>query len=108
MDLLDFSSHKKVFDLAVQHFGHVDILFNNAGRSQRANWEYIDMAVDKELFDLDVFSVINLTRIAVKYFNTKGYGHVAVNSSLAGVIGAPNSGTYCGAKHAVHVILLNN
>ncbi|KAF2889031.1 hypothetical protein ILUMI_17142 [Ignelater luminosus] len=102
MDLLDFNSHKKVFDLAVQHFGQIDILFNNAGRSQRANWEHIDMTVDKELFDLDVFSVINLTRIAIKYFSTKGYGHVAVNSSIAGVVGAPYSGTYCGAKHAIH------
>lgn len=103
MDMLDMNSHKKNFDYAVRYFGAVDILLNNAGRSQRANWEDIDMTVDKQMFDLNVFSVVNLTRIAVKYFKERGYGHVAVTSSLAGVIGAPLSGTYTATKHAIHV-----
>ncbi|KAL1517554.1 hypothetical protein ABEB36_001304 [Hypothenemus hampei] len=102
MDVLDVSSHQMHFDRAVRHFGTLDILVNNAGRSQRAAWEQIDLDVDKQLFDLNVFSVVNLTRIALHYFNTKGEGHVAVVSSLAGVIGAPYSGSYTGAKHAIH------
>ncbi|KAI4471662.1 dehydrogenase/reductase sdr family member 7-related [Holotrichia oblita] len=102
MDMMDINSHQDYFEQAVQHFGHVNILFNNAGRSQRAMWEEIDMAVDKEMFELNVFSVINLTRVAVKYFNDRGKGHVAATSSIAGVLGVPFSGTYCGSKFALH------
>lgn len=107
MDMLDINSHKAKFDYAVQYFGQVDVLFNNAGRSQRANWENIELSVDKELFELDLFSVVNLTRIALKYFKARGIGHVAVTSSIAGFIAAPLSASYTGAKHAIHVCYLN-
>lgn len=103
MDVTDISSHKRLFDRAVYHFGTVDVLFNNAGRSQRAFWEEIDSTVDKEMFDLNVFGVVNLSRVAVNYFNKKGFGQIAVNSSIAGVLGVPFSATYTGSKHAIHV-----
>lgn len=102
-DITDLASHRNVFQQAVNHFGTVDILVNNAGRSQRALFEYIDMNVDKQMFELNVFAVVNLTRIAVNYFNEKGSGHVAVVSSLAGVFGVPYSATYTATKHAIHV-----
>lgn len=73
------------------------------GRSQRAIWDSIDLAVDKQMFDLNVFSVVNLSRVALDHFNKRGEGHIAVVSSLAGVIGVPFSGTYTGSKHAIHV-----
>ncbi|KAF7282994.1 hypothetical protein GWI33_001627 [Rhynchophorus ferrugineus] len=101
MDLLDISSHKMHFQHAVRHFGTVDILVNNAGRSQRALWDTTELTVDKQLFDLNVFSVVNLTRVALEHFNQKGEGHVVVVSSIAGVVGAPFSGTYTGSKHAI-------
>lgn len=103
MDVLDFDSHRKHFDHAVRHFGTVDILVNNAGRSQRALWEDIDIKVDQEMFNLNVFSTLNLSRIALKHFNAKGTGQVAVTSSVTGFLPAPFSATYTGSKHAIHV-----
>lgn len=83
----------------------MDILVNNAGRSQRANWEDINVAVDKEMFDLNVFGALSLSRIAVKYFMKMKEGHIVVTSSLAGVNATlfPFSASYAGAKHALHV-----
>lgn len=52
-----------------------------------------------------MFAVVNLTRVALEHFNKRGEGHVVVVSSLAGRIGAPYSGTYTGAKHAIHVFV---
>lgn len=104
MDVLDMDMHEKHFKDAVSYFGQVDILVNNAGRSQRAMWEDIELSVHHQMFDLNVHAVVSLTQVAVKYFNSKGVdGQVAVTSSLAGVIGVPYSGTYCGTKHAIHV-----
>jgi short-subunit dehydrogenase len=108
LDLLDYSKHQSAFNRVISHFGDLYCLVNNAGRSQRAEWNKIDINVDRELFELDVFSAINLSRIAVTYFEqNKINGHVAVTSSTAGFIGAPNSGSYTGAKHAIHVIFLS-
>lgn len=81
----------------------LDILVNNAGRSQRAKWENIETAVDKEMFDLNVFSVVSLSRLAVKHFLEMGGGQIVNNSSLAGILPVPMSATYCGTKHALHV-----
>lgn len=104
MDMLDFDGHQKYFDHVLRHFGHIDILVNNAARSQRANFENIPIEIDRELFELGVFSVINLSRIFVKYLlRTNRKGHIAVTSSLAGLTSFTGSCSYVGAKFALHV-----
>ena len=93
----------------IPHHPQLDVLVNNAGRSQRGRWEEIEIAVDKDLFELDVFSTIALSRRACKYFQTQGRcGHFAVTSSSAGKLGTPMSASYTGAKHALHVSTHSN
>jgi len=79
------------------------VLISNAGRSQRAAWEDIDLEVDRELFDLNVFSLVNLNRKVVRYFLNQGSGQLAVTSSIGGKIGIPYSGSYTASKFALHV-----
>lgn len=102
MDVLDLDLHEKAFQHVIDKFVKLDILVNNAGCSQRAKWESIEMAVDKEMFDLNVFSIISMSRLAVKHFLKVGDGQIVNNSSLAGILAAPMSATYCGTKHALH------
>ncbi|KAI4471661.1 dehydrogenase/reductase sdr family member 7-related [Holotrichia oblita] len=102
MDVTDISSHQKHFETASKHFGRIHILFNNAGRSQRAMWEDIDLSIDKQMFELNVFSVLNLTRIAIKHFKANGGGHIVVTSSVTGIVAFPFSASYDGSKHALH------
>ncbi|XP_065310783.1 uncharacterized protein [Dermacentor albipictus] len=98
----NFSSHSEQLQKVLDHFGKLDVLVNNAGRSQRANFEEITVEIDKEMFDCNVFGAISLTRCVVKYFKEKGVqGHVVVNSSTTGKLGAPFSATYTGSKHAL-------
>ena len=54
------------------------------------------------MFDLNVFSVINLTRVVLPHMLERGCGSIAVMSSVAGKTGVPFSGSYTGSKHAVH------
>nr|CAD7587948.1 unnamed protein product [Timema genevievae] len=118
LDVTSYNDHQAAFDTVIQYFGKVssgvhsadywyegallDVLVNNAGRSQRCVWEEVELEVDRQMFELNVFGVINLTRIAVRYFLEKGAGHVAATSSIAGVQGVPFSGTYTATKHALH------
>lgn len=46
----------------------IDVLVNNAGRSQRARFVEISMEIDKELFSINVFGMISLTREVVKFW----------------------------------------
>ena len=59
--------------------------------------------MDKDLFELNVFSLVNLTRVVLRYFLEHGGGQFGVVSSVAGKVGVPNSGTYTASKHALHV-----
>ncbi|XP_013099325.1 dehydrogenase/reductase SDR family member 7 [Stomoxys calcitrans] len=104
MDMLKLKDHKKCLDEVLNHFGKLNIVVNNAGRSQRASWEDISVEVDRELFELDVFSVLHLSRLAVRYFveQAGGQGHLACTSSIAGMTAVPFSASYCGAKHALN------
>lgn len=106
MDMLDISGQDDAFEKVHNHFGRIDVLVQNAGRSQRADWQEIALCVDRDLFELNVFSVVNLSRIYLKNIKTNGYsgGHIAVTSSVAGLISPPGSASYNGAKHAIHVI----
>jgi len=102
LDMCDMESHRPAFNKVMAHFGKVSMLVNNAGRSQRARWEYTDIGVDRDLFDINVFSVVNLTRVVLPHMLERGGGTVAVMSSSAGKAGVPFSGTYTGSKHAIH------
>lgn len=102
LDMCDFASHQQSFQKILAEFGKLDILINNAGRSQRARWEHTDIQVDQDLFNLNVFSVVNLTRTVLPHMLENKSGTVAVMSSSAGKAGVPFSGTYTGSKHAVH------
>ncbi len=84
-------------------FLQLDVLVNNAGRSQRAEWMNIDIRVDKDLFDGNVFGLLNLSRIVMPHFLSKKKGQIAVTSSVCGKVGAPCSASYNATKHALHV-----
>ncbi|KAH8305526.1 hypothetical protein KR018_002748 [Drosophila ironensis] len=109
MDMLDLEQHRAQLYTVLNHFERLDVLVNNAGRSQRANWTDIDIEVDRELFELDVFSVVHLSRLVVRYFVEQrgGRGHLAATSSIAGFSPVPFSATYCAAKHALNAYLMS-
>lgn len=84
----------------------LDILISNAAAmGQYGLWEEAPISTDKALFDLNVFSLVNLNRIVLNYFkNERGrQGHLAVVSSLAGKMGFPYLTPYTPTKFALHV-----
>ncbi|KAK9511434.1 hypothetical protein O3M35_000097 [Rhynocoris fuscipes] len=102
-DITDYKKHEEMFLRVIDNFGKLDILVNNAGRSQRAFWEKIEMQVDNEMFQVNVFSIISLSRLAVEYFERMDNGgQIVVTSSLAAFVPVPFSSTYSATKHALH------
>ncbi|GGC60057.1 SDR family oxidoreductase [Marinobacter halophilus] len=101
LDVTDWDSLPGKVQAVLDSFGSVDLLINNAGVSQRSLCKDTDMAVYQKLMDVDVMGQIALTKAVLPHMLERGFGHLAVTSSVAGKVGAPTRTGYCAAKHAV-------
>ncbi len=103
LDVTDVKSIQQFVDLAVEHYGSVDVFVNNAGYNKLgAALDY-----DEELFDFiieaNLKSVFFGSQIAARKMIEAGKGGSIVNiSSQAGVVGAPERSPYSGAKAGVN------
>ena len=69
----------------------IDVLVNNAGRSQMASWMNVELSVDRNLFEINVLGPVSLSQKVIPYMVEKGGGQIVVVSSLAGKIGMYSS-----------------
>lgn len=65
----------------------IDILVNNAGRSQRASFEKTELKVDREMLEINVLSVLSLTKAVLPHMLERKEGHIVNMSSVAGIMG---------------------
>jgi dehydrogenase/reductase SDR family protein 7 len=102
LDVTNLDAHEPSFKTVLKHFGKLDVLLCNAGQPQFDEFTEIDMKVDRQIFEINVFAVVNMSRIVVKYFLKSGGGQVTVISSLAAKLGSPFLSSYAGSKSAIH------
>lgn len=76
LDVTDYAAQNAAYESILAKFGRVDIVVLNAGRSQRSLAEKFDIASTKELFELNVFSVINLAKLVVPEMISRKSGQV--------------------------------
>lgn len=101
---LDVTAHPtltKATDAVIHRFGHIDLLVNNAGVSQRSLAKDTELSVYQKLLDVDVMGQIALTKAVLPHMLDRKSGHLAVTASVAGKVGVPLRTGYCAAKHAV-------
>jgi short-subunit dehydrogenase len=102
MDLLDIASFDERVREAIGAFGRVDILVHNGGVTQRGLVAETELAVQRQVMELDYFSYVALTKAILPYFVEQRSGHFVVMSSVMGKIGTPLRSAYAAAKHALH------
>lgn len=95
---------KQLIKKAVEHFGKLDILINNAGISMRAIFEDVDLEVLKSLMDTNFWGTAYCTKYALPYL-LQQKGSVAGVSSVAGYKGLPGRSGYSASKFAMHGFL---
>jgi NADP-dependent 3-hydroxy acid dehydrogenase YdfG len=83
-------------------FGHIDILFNNAGFG-RLNWlEELDPERDIETqVQVNLLGTIQTTRAVLPHMITRREGHIINMSSMAGFVAAPMYTIYAATKFGV-------
>lgn len=85
---------------AIRKFGKLDILINSAGVANRDNIFTIDMNKFRFMHEINLRSVITLTKVCVPYLE-KTKGNIINVSSTAGLKGLRNMLTYCLSKAAL-------
>lgn len=103
-DVSKEEDNKRMAEAAVQAFGRIDVLINNAGISMRALFEDVDMEVLKKVMDINFYGVLYATKYCLPYIiNSKGT--VVGISSVAGYRGLPGRAGYSASKFAVNGFL---
>ncbi|XP_039897234.1 LOW QUALITY PROTEIN: dehydrogenase/reductase SDR family member 7 [Simochromis diagramma] len=101
LDLLERTSHEERTKTVIRYFGHIDILINNGGRSQRSLFLGNSVDVCQALMELNFLGTVSLTKQVLPHMTQRGRGSIVTVSSLVGLAGAPLATGYCATKHAL-------
>ncbi len=100
-DVSNENDCKNLVLTAVDNFGKIDVLINNAGISMRALFLDLELDVLKKLMDVNFWGTVYCTKHALPYL-LKSKGSVVGVSSIAGLKGLPARTGYSASKFAMN------
>lgn len=92
---------KNIYNVVLDTFGKVDILFNNAGIGAVKPTEELTYAEWRRTVEVDLDGVFLVAQGAIKEFLKSGGGVIVNTASMYGWVGAPGSAAYNAAKAGV-------
>jgi uncharacterized protein len=101
-DLADPGFRQTLWDHALRLDGGVDLLVNNAGLGNYAEFAEQDPEHIRRMIELNVMALIDLSQKAARHMKSKRSGQILQISSVLGFIGVPDSTVYVASKHAVN------
>ncbi|WP_129713833.1 SDR family oxidoreductase [Pedobacter sp. SYP-B3415] len=94
----------RLADFAVEQFGRLDVIINNAGISQLHKMEELDVEGWEQMIDVNLKGTLYGIAAAMPIFQKQGSGHFINVISTAGISIVPTMGVYAGTKNAVRTI----
>jgi NAD(P)-dependent dehydrogenase (short-subunit alcohol dehydrogenase family) len=101
LEVREEAAAKAAVQLAVDTFGQLDVLVNNAGYGQFAPFEQMSAEDFQAVVDTCFYGVVYTTRAAVPLMRKQKNGHIFQVSSVGGRLAAPGNTPYHAAKWAV-------
>jgi short-subunit dehydrogenase len=95
---------KSLAEKALQHFGRVDALVNNAGYGQMGPMELISAADAQYQFAVNFYAPLTLSQALIPTMRQQGYGKIINISSVAGRVAFPLMGVYSASKFALEAM----
>ncbi|WP_158789553.1 SDR family NAD(P)-dependent oxidoreductase [Granulicella sp. L46] len=101
LDVRDEAAAKAAVQTAVDKYGRLDVLVNNAGYGFMAPFEQITSGQFRDVVETCLFGVVYTTQAAIPVMRQQRSGHIFQISSIGGRIAFPGNSPYHAAKWAV-------
>lgn len=101
---LDVTNSQQIQDAvakAIEHFGTIDVLVNNAGIGYFGAIEESDDIEVRKMFEINVFGLGNMINAVLPTMRKQRSGHIVNVASIGGLVGFPGIGYYNATKFAV-------
>lgn len=103
-DVTDYEQVKRLVDTAINEYGHIDVMINNAGLMPQSLLEQLRIDDWDQMIDVNIKGVLYGIAAALPYMKAQRGGHIINVSSVAGHRVGPGSSVYSATKYAVRVI----
>jgi NAD(P)-dependent dehydrogenase (short-subunit alcohol dehydrogenase family) len=101
LDVTDPTAATRVVSDAVDHFGRIDVLVNNAGYGLITAFEEMSPEQIHQQFATNVYGVMNVTRAVLPVMRRQRSGHLFTIASMGGYLGGSRGTAYAASKFAV-------
>ncbi|WP_054900695.1 SDR family NAD(P)-dependent oxidoreductase [Pseudomonas sp. NBRC 111131] len=101
LDVTDEAAAQRAVQLALDAFGGLDVLVNNAGYGHTVPFEQMSSEDFRAQLETNLFGVVNLTRAVLPVMRGQRSGHIFQVSSVGGRTSTPGLSAYQAAKWAV-------
>jgi 3-oxoacyl-[acyl-carrier protein] reductase len=97
LDVRDGDAVSAMVASAVERFGRIDLLFNNAGIFREGTSELVRSDLT-EMLDINLKAAVHFMQVVVPVMKKQGSGHIMNVSSRSGKLAKPGSGGYAASK----------
>jgi len=94
----------RLVNTAVEQYGKLDVIVNNAGVSQLSRIDELDVEGWEEMIDINLKGVLYGMAAAIPFFKQQQSGHIVNIISTSGIKIVPMQGVYAGTKNAIRTI----
>ncbi len=101
LDVSDEAAAQAAVASAVDVFGRLDVLVNNAGYGDTAPFEQVSSQRFRAVIETNFFGVVSMTRAAIPVMRQQKSGCILQISSIGGRLATPGNASYHAAKWAV-------
>ncbi|WCN80135.1 SDR family oxidoreductase [Micromonospora sp. LH3U1] len=101
LDVTDRAAVIAAVATAVEHFGRLDIVVNNAGTLSMGMIEEFTEAEARAQFEVNLFGALWVSQAVLPHLRAQRSGHIVQVSSIAALGGFPSTGIYSASKFAL-------
>lgn len=102
LDLEDLGSLPSKADEAWSVHGHIDMLINSGGVSQRGLGMHTKLEIEQKIMTINFWGTTVLSKSVIEKMSSRSSGHIVCVSSLVGKFGTKYRSAYAASKHALH------
>lgn len=104
LDVTNRADVQAFVTFAVETFGRVDVLFNNAGIMPLGRMDALELDTWDSMVDINIKGVLHGIGAALPVITAQGGGHIINTASIGAHLVSPTAAVYCATKYAVWAI----